>query len=227
MRLVLFDIDGTLLRCGPQVRPLFLGALATVYGTCGSPAGFDFSGKTDPQIVLELLRRAGLSDAEILAQLGAMHELYAERLAAGLAREGMLLLPGVRELLTRLSARDDVALGLLTGNWQRCAQIKLSRFELDPFFAWGAFGDDAIDRRDLVPVALARARAAVGYPFTPAETLIIGDSLRDVDCAQAAGVPSLAVATGFTPRERLAAAGADWVFPDLAQAASEFALFAR
>ncbi len=218
-RLILFDIDGTLLRCGPQVRPIFVGALEEIYGTCGSLDGFEFSGKTDPQIVLELQRDAGFTEEEVLSRLPSMRALYAERLERLLMRERMLLLPGVQTLLARLAVRDDVALGLLTGNWRACAQSKLARFDLGSFFAFGAFGDDATSRRDLVPVALERAAAVHGRSFAPLETLIVGDSVRDVDCARASGIASLAVATGFTSHGQLAAAGADWVFADLESAA--------
>ncbi len=128
-------------------------------------------------------------------------------------------------LLERLAARDDVLLGLLTGNWRGGARIKLSRFDLGRFFGFGAFGDDAVDRRDLVPVALERAADVAGRRFAPGEVLIVGDSELDVDCARAAGIRSLAVATGHTPLERLRAAGAVWAFPDLEHAAREIDLF--
>lgn len=224
--LVLFDIDGTLLRCGPQVRPLFVGALRSVFGVHGSLEGFTFAGKTDPQIVLELIGATGRADHEIAPRLDEMRRVYHARLDAGLRAERMTLLPGVVPLLERLGARDDVTIGLLTGNWRVCAGVKLGRFDLGRHFTFGAYGDDAVDRRELVPVALERAEASAGRRFAPAETLIIGDSERDVDCARAGGARSLAVATGFSPEARLRRAGADWVFPDLAEAAAEHPLLA-
>jgi phosphoglycolate phosphatase-like HAD superfamily hydrolase len=223
--LILFDIDGTLLRCGPQVRPLFLDALTRVFGSYGYPDGITFAGKTDPWIALELARATGYGDDEILPRLPEVRRHYVANLESGLRREGMCLLPGVVELLERLAARDDVILGLLTGNWQQGAHVKLSRFELGRFFSFGAFGDDAIERRDLVPVAMERARAATGLHFAPEQTLIVGDTAFDVDCARASGVPSLAVTTGFATADRLWDAGADWVFADLVEATREFELF--
>ncbi len=222
MRAILFDIDGTLLRCGPQVRPLFAGALREVYGSFGSLNGYDFAGKTDPRIVLDLIRATGFADDEILARLPAMRDAYLANLERGLERQGMCLLPGVVELLERLAGRGDVVVGLLTGNWRDGARIKLSRFGLGRFFAFGAFGDDGVDRRDLVPVALARAAEQAGCSIAPERALIVGDTERDVDCARASGVPSLAVATGFTDAGRLQSAGADWVYPDLEAAAPAF-----
>ena len=162
---------------------------------------------------------------EIFRRLPEMQRTYFGRLERGLNRERMVLLPGVVPLLERLAARGDVLLGLLTGNWHTGAEIKLSRFGLGRFFGFGAYGDDAIDRRDLVPVALDRAARAAGRQFTAEEVLIVGDSELDVDCALAAGVASLAVATGHTSLERLQAAGAHWAFPDLEHATRKIELF--
>lgn len=224
-KLLLFDIDGTLLRCGPQVRPLFVDALESVFGACGSLEGYDFGGKTDPSIVLDLAETTGLSQRDILERLPEMRRRYLDNLERGLERQKMKLLPGVLRLLQELALRQDVLLGLLTGNWQGGASIKLSRFDLNRFFRFGAFGDDAVDRRDLVPVALRRAETLRGASYRADDVLIIGDTLRDIDCAKASGVPCLAVATGFTDAERLRAAGADWVFDDLEAAAREMEIF--
>ena len=125
-----------------------------------------------------------------------------------------------RSLLGTLATRADVTLALLTGNWRRGAEIKLSRFDLNRFFGFGAFGCDGIERDELPPVALARAEEAVGRRFAPDEALIIGDSVHDVTCGRAHGIPVLAVATGRTPAAALGAAGADWVIPDLTAAST-------
>lgn len=223
--LVLFDVDGTLVLCGKQIRPLFLGALEDVFAADGigvlRPDGYSFAGKTDPRIVLDLACAAGLSEASVVARLSRVRERYVERLDRGLDVAKVQLLPGVFELLERLTARDDVLLGLLTGNWQSGAKIKLAGHGLNRYFSFGAYGDDAVDRRDLVPVALGRAEALAGHSFARESVLVVGDSLLDVDCARAAGVRSLAVGTGFTPLPELRKAGADWVYPDLITAARE------
>lgn len=220
MKLVLFDIDGTLMDCGPQVRPLFASALIDVFGTAGDLDACDFAGRTDPSIVLDLVTGAGVPEEEVHRRLPRVRELYVERLGRTLDRRGMRLLPGVEETLERLAAREDVALALLTGNWEPGARTKLSHFDLNRFFDFGAFGCDGIDRSDLPPVALDRAESRLGIRFRPEETLIVGDSVHDVSCGRAHDIPVLAVATGRTPPESLRAAGADWVIPDLRAAAT-------
>jgi len=226
MRLVLLDIDGTLLDCGRQSRPFFAEAMRDAFGVTGDVDNYDFAGRTYPGIALGLLTAAGVPREEVIAALPRIRESYLARLDAGLDPARMRLLPGVRPLLERLSTRDDVLLGLLTGNWEAGARIKLSRLGLDGFFRFGAYGSDGIEREELPPVALARAERLAGRPFAPEEALIVGDSRFDVACARAHGIPSLAVATGHTPAEALREAGADWVVPDLLAAGEVVDLFA-
>jgi phosphoglycolate phosphatase-like HAD superfamily hydrolase len=221
VKLVLFDIDGTLLSCGPQVRPIFANALVEVFGTAGDVDAYDFTGRTDPGIVLDLVTGAGVPESEVRAKLPRMRELYTGRLDEGLEREGMRLLPGVVEILERLASREDIQLALLTGNWEPGAKAKLSRFDLNRFFPFGAFGCDGVGRSELPPVALDRAERASGRRFRPDEVLIIGDSVHDVSCAHDHGIPCLAVETGRTPASALRAAGADWLVADLRAAAGQ------
>lgn len=214
-RLLLFDIDGTLLRCGRQVRRIFGAALVETYGTTGDLDGYSFAGKMDPQIVIELLTGACVSRDRIEQGLGAMQERYLARLERELDAAEMLTLPGVERALTSLASDRTTALGLLTGNWQRGAYTKLARLGLDSFFSTGAFGGDGAQRPDLLPVALDRATAFTGHRFAPEEVVIIGDSLHDVSCGLAHAVPVLGVSTGWNSCDQLAAAGATWVADSL------------
>lgn len=216
-RLILFDIDGTLLLCGPQVRPALSDTLVEIFGTAGDVNTFDFAGQTDPRIVIGLLTRVGIPEEEVRARMDEVKAGYVKRLEQMLDRDRMRLLPGVSEALEHLADRDDVTLGLVTGNWEPGARTKLSRFDLNHYFPFGAFGCDAVDRPDLPPVALDRAEKHLGRRFRPEEALIVGDTIHDVACAQAHGIPVLAVATGRTSAETLRAAGADRVVEDLTE----------
>jgi phosphoglycolate phosphatase len=217
-RLLLFDVDGTLVDCARQPIAPFAAALAEVFGTAGDIDRYDFAGCTDSQAVFDLMTGAGFTAEQVRARLPAMRDLYLLRLESTLDRARMRLLPGVGELLARLATRPEVELALLTGNWEAGARTKLSRFDLNRYFAWGAFGGDGIHRDELPPIALARAARRRGRPVSAAETLIIGDSVKDVACARAHGIPVLAVATGKTSAAALAAAGADRVVTELAAA---------
>jgi phosphoglycolate phosphatase-like HAD superfamily hydrolase len=195
---------------------VFRQALIDVFGTEGAADNYPFSGRTDARIVLDLMT-GFLPEHEVLARLPLMRERYLAELERVLDRGGMRLLPGLPDLLEDLAARPDVTLGLLTGNWEAGARTKLSRFDLNRFFPFGAFGSDATDRDDLPPVALERAARHTGRVFRPEEALVIGDSVHDVSCAHAHGIPVLAVATGRTSAEELRAAGADRVVGDLTE----------
>jgi len=219
VKLVLFDIDGTLVDSGKQPRRAFAEAMLEVYGETGDIYHHDFSGKTDPRIMLDLLSEVGFARDDVVRWLPSARDAYLDRLDEYLDRDHMRLLPGLPALLDALVARADIALGLLTGNFERGAKIKLSRFGIDRYFPFGSYGDDQFDRNDLPPVALARAHALLGRRFDAADVVIVGDSLRDVECAQAHGLKCLAVSTGWTAAEELAAARPDWLIDDLVGAA--------
>jgi phosphoglycolate phosphatase-like HAD superfamily hydrolase len=222
-RVVLFDIDGTLLRCGGQAGVAFLDALAEVFGPQGVRArqlreGYSFAGRTDPRIALDLMARAGIGEAEVRARMGDVRECYLRRLGTRLDPRRVEILPGVRELLEALRRRSNLLLGLLTGNWLGGARLKLGALGLEEHFSFGAYGDDGIDRHELPPFALARASALCDREVEPREALVIGDTLEDVRCARHHGIPVLAVATGRTSVEELRAGGADWAVPSLRDA---------
>jgi len=213
-RLVLFDIDGTLLSAGGQSARALEDALVEVFGTTGPTVGFDYSGKTDPQIVTELMRGAGIEEPTIEERRPTALRRYLERFASGFRPERIQAKPGVAALLAALAARPGVALGLLTGNMEPSARLKLEPLDANRYFTFGAFGSDHEDRYLLPPIALDRARRATGRRFSGGDTVIVGDSIHDVRCGRGVGVRAVAVATGRTPAQTLIDAGADALLPD-------------
>ncbi|MEM7048477.1 MAG: HAD family hydrolase [Acidobacteriota bacterium] len=209
--LLLFDIDGTLMRCGPVIRKLFGRALDEAGIPRDGLSSYDFAGKIDPLIVRDLCVLAGWSDEEGWRAVPRVRDAWLRLLDECLGGDDIHHFPAVGETLDRLAARSDVELGLLTGNWHRGARIKLRRAGYDHYFSFGAFGGDGRQRRDLPPVALRRASRS--YP--PERVWIIGDTLHDVDCARAHGLRCLAVETGGRSASELRSAGAHRVVADL------------
>jgi phosphoglycolate phosphatase len=218
VRLVLFDIDGTLLSAGGSGRRAINAAFEELFGW-SVPAGYWFDGKTDRQIVRELMRSEGHDDAEIDDRMDAVLARYLEFLAEALIDPAHppRLYPGVAALLEGLEARDDVVVGLLTGNVQPGAHAKLSAVGLDPArFVIGAFGSDHERRPELPHVAQRRARETLGLDVAGRAIVVIGDTPDDIACGRGIGATAIAVATGrFSPAE-LEAHSPSVVFPDLA-----------
>ncbi|HEU4367771.1 MAG TPA: HAD family hydrolase [Methylomirabilota bacterium] len=217
MRLFLFDVDGTLVTARGAGRLALGRALTSTYGTTGPIEAYDFRGRTDQRIVRDLMRDAGLDDGRITAGLGACFAAYEAELEALLGDGSRVtILPGVRELVRALAERDDALVGLLTGNIEAGARVKLRPTRLWDVFKVGAFGSDDIDRRRLPAVACERAERLTGRPFAFEEVTIVGDTPLDVDCARACGAVAVAVATGFHPAEDLRACAPDLLFTDFA-----------
>jgi phosphoglycolate phosphatase-like HAD superfamily hydrolase len=211
-RLVLWDIDGTILSPGLDARRAFGEALVEVFGTSGNLEGFRFEGKLDPMIVDELMTEAGL-DPEVIAK-GTRTALarYLDRLEEVLGRQKPTLKPGARALVEAVAADPGSVNAILTGNVERGARIKLTSAELWHHFVFGVFGDEAPRRVDLGSVALARARSVTGITFSGAECVVVGDSRHDVECGLALGARVIAVATGKTTLDELGRAGATILF---------------
>jgi phosphoglycolate phosphatase-like HAD superfamily hydrolase len=216
-RLVLFDIDGTLLSADGAGKRAIHRALMEVFGTIGHLPGYSFAGRTDPEIVRDLLRSADVPDAEIDAALPALWFRYVENLHREMHDTRVQALPGVAELLDLVDSHgDEVLLGVLTGNIREGARIKIEAARLGfRRFRVGAFGSDHAQRPELPAIAVERARALTGVGYEGKEIVIIGDTPKDVECGAHLGVRTIAVATGHHPEDELAAAGADHVFGDL------------
>ncbi|MBA3582988.1 MAG: HAD family hydrolase [Gemmatimonadetes bacterium] len=216
-RLFLFDIDGTLLSAGGAPRRAFRRALIEHFGTDGDAANSDFSGKTDPQIVYELMNGAGFADGHIEERLVEVFAHYLAELERELAVETRhRLYPGVDEVVPALAADPRVVLGLVTGNVEAGARLKLAHFGLWDAFRIGAFGSDDRTRDNLPAIAIGRAEAITGRRFEGAEVVVVGDTPADVRCARAAGATAVAVATGHPSRETLAASEPDILVDSLA-----------
>ena len=217
MRLALFDIDGTLLREGIAPKLAFARALRETFDTTGPISGFRFAGMTDPQCVAEIMRMAGIADDVIQERRDQCLERYVTHLRVEMRNhDGAKLFPGVKEVLGRLHGRDDVLVGLLTGNVQPGAMLKLDRFKLGEYFRFGAFGDDHEDRCELARIALEKAGRLTGRPMRGDDTTVIGDTPRDVACARAIGARAVIVATGLVSRDELEQAKPDIILESFA-----------
>jgi phosphoglycolate phosphatase-like HAD superfamily hydrolase len=211
-RLALFDIDGTLITDGGVSREAYAEALTLVYGYEGDLGRYDFSGRTDPQITHMVLGDAGFPAETIEARMAELWRHY----LAGLARNAMSgrvrMLDGIRQLLEALASIDEVTLGLVTGNIEQGARLKLGGVGLNSYFPFGAFGSDSQKREELPPIAVARASAANGHRFDGRDVVIIGDSIYDVRCGIPHGATTIAIASGRTSAELLRAENPDHFF---------------
>lgn len=222
MKLLLFDIDGTLLHTDGTGRAAVERALEDVVGRPVTTDGVSFSGKTDPQIMREILSANGFDASEANDLTGDVLAAYAGEAMRLLAPERVTVLPGVRPLLERLAATDGVHLALLTGNLQRTGFGKLQAAGLDAFFRFGAFGSDHADRYELPAVAVRRAREQTGRTFAGRDVVIIGDTEHDVGCGRGIGAFSVAVCTGRYGRADLAPHDPDVLLDDLSDADAFF-----
>lgn len=218
-RLVLWDVDGTLVDAGPVARQAFELAVSDVLGGDPGDHGVSMSGKTDPEIALEVLAAVGVPRARAATLLPAVLAALERRLAAEaerIRREGRAH-PGAAEVLERLHAHGDVMQSVLTGNLEGNARAKLSAFGLERYLDLevGAYGSDHHDRDELVPIALARLERRYGARLEAADVWVVGDTPRDLACARAGGARCLLVATGRYPLEALAGLGADVLLPGL------------
>ncbi len=216
-RLVLFDIDGTLLSAGGAGARAVRDAMLEVYGETGQIGGYNMGGRTDPQIVRELLTAVGYSVEDVEARLDALWERYIHNLRREIGQARITPFPGVAELLDRLErSGDPTVLGLLTGNVMEGARLKVDAAGLGfDRFRVGAYGSDHWQRPELPAVAARRAREATGIDFGGKEIVIIGDTPFDIQCGASLGVRTVAVATGSHPPEELAEHGPDHLFADL------------
>jgi phosphoglycolate phosphatase-like HAD superfamily hydrolase len=224
-RILLFDIDGTLIRSGGAGARALERAVATAFGLGAVKAGFSFAGGTDPAIFRRLLTESGVEPTD--DALARTFDVYLDILREEIGRaEGYRVNPGMEDALETLAAQgpEAVAVGLGTGNIEAGARIKLARADLNRHFPFGGFGSDAEDRAGLLAAGAARGAARLGCELAACDVLVIGDTPLDVAAAHAIGARCVGVATGGATRPELAAAGADWLFGSLAESGAIDAL---
>jgi phosphoglycolate phosphatase-like HAD superfamily hydrolase len=215
-RLVLFDIDGTILSTGGAGKWALIDAIQTVFGREVPHEGYRMGGKTDPLICVELCAAAGFPASEIEPRLPEVWSAY----LAGLRRrltDGFeaRVFPGVREAVDRLRADPRVLLGLLTGNIREGAALKLRAVRMDGLFRTGAFGDDHAERSRLADIAVDRGGKEASRTFRGKEVVVIGDTPSDIRCGRHLGVRALAVATGTYTTDQLRDHDPDFLFATL------------
>ncbi len=228
MKLLLWDIDGTLLLTGGTGMGAMQHAGQQVLGPAFSFEGVVTSGGVDHQLYAEAAERSGLTDHAVHHE--RFRDCYVQQLERDLHANPHKLevMPGVRELLPALVAHDGVVVGMVTGNYHRAAKVKLKLAQLDPsWFVVGAFSDHGPDRPSLVRHAIDDYHAQFGNGLQPHDVIVIGDTPRDVDCAKANGCRCLGVGTGRYTVDELRDAGADDAVEHLGDASALYAMIER
>ena len=214
MPIILFDIDGTLVRTNGAGKFAMESALRDTFGLAEIRDGVPYSGRTDRAIARDLLAVHGIEPTAANQQ--TLQAAYLANLPGSLKRLGGKVCPGIAELLAGLHPRSDVVLGLLTGNIRAGARHKLGHFGLWDYFPVGGFGDEHFDRDDVARSALVEVRSHLSREVDPADVWVIGDTPLDVRCARAIGAKAVAVATGWHPLDELTECEPDFLFEDLA-----------
>jgi phosphoglycolate phosphatase-like HAD superfamily hydrolase len=222
MILVLFDIDGTLIYCDRVGRKSLDRAIKQIFQTKGIPSNYSLSGKTDKQIIYDILKTEKFHEEEINSKIDQVFIEYCKILKSNIksAELNRKIMPGIIPLLNSLlEMKDIIGLGLVTGNLKESALLKLELFDLHKYFMidgelFGGFGSDHIDRSKIVEIAVERANRFFGYDFKEKEIVIIGDSNNDILCGKHLNVKSIAVSTGEWSFEDLKKFEPDYLFHD-------------
>lgn len=215
-KLILFDIDKTLLTSKNTLhRSAFSFAIKKLFNIDTSIDIIEHSGKTDKQILIEVLVKEGVKESEAREKLEEMAKEMVNVFEAGIENESVTVAEGARELLEELSGKD-VLIGLLTGGLEPIARAKMRKASLDEYFKLGGFGSDDEKRSNLIRIAIERAKDNFGFKLND-NVFVIGDTPLDVKAGKEAGVKTIGVATGKYSTEELRAADPDFVFEDLSR----------
>ncbi len=217
-RLLLFDIDGTLITSGGAGEQSLKNAMQDAFGIPEDLQGINLAGATDGLISRQMLEKSNLPVTP--ENITALLDAYLHNLKQRMPLHKGRLLPGIIQLLEELRKHESCVLALLTGNVARGAEIKLSHYGVWDYFEFGAFSDDSHDRNQLGNFARARALERHGEEFPPEQVYVIGDTPRDIECGRAFGGKTVAIATGNYSIEELEAHQPDFLFPDLSDTAA-------
>jgi len=223
MNICLFDIDGTLLSSGGAGKAAMEAALASEFGVPGSSDGVPYSGRTDRAIARDLFRLHQIDDS--VENWRRFIATYLRLLPDCLADYQGRVMPGIGALLESLAQRNDVAVGLLTGNIRDGAKLKLGHYEIFHHFAFGGFGDHYFDRDEVAREALSETQRHLNGAVDVNRIWVIGDTPLDVRCARSIGARAVAVATGWHSLEQLQESRPDLLFADLSDPAPLLALW--
>ncbi len=212
-RLFLFDIDGTLITSGGAGEHALMDAMKDRFDVVEDLAGITLAGATDAAIARKLLAKHSIECSS--ENITALLDSYLHHLHGRMGRHNGTILPGIIELLDRLHSEPSCIVGLLTGNLERGAKIKLSHYGVWDYFGFGAYADDHHDRNQLGPFAHARAREQHGVDFRPQSIYVIGDTPRDIECGRAFGAKTVAIATGQYSAAELGEHSPDYLFENL------------
>lgn len=226
-KLLLFDIDGTILTTFGQAKNAFSSALKEVFGTAGRIDSFSWSGKLDPNIVMELMEDAGFKRDYILQNLERVLRLYEKILERDIIPEKVNVKEGIREVLKEAHKDRNIILGLCTGNTPEGARIKLSAVKLYKYFKIGAYGTDGERREKLPPIAKRRAEEFFNVKIKDSNVYVIGDAPADIQSAKFNGFYSIAVASGFHKRKELEEHFPDLLIENLKKNREDFWRFVR
>jgi phosphoglycolate phosphatase len=216
MKLILFDIDGTLMLVKGAGREAKARTMENFFGMDAGVREHPFGGKTDWQIMNELLLDKGYTAQAIIDAIPPFQQYMADQLTSIIGDYPLEVCPGAHDVVAALRQRADVLLGVVTGNFALTAPVKLRAAGFDPaWFPVGAYGSESANRDDLPCLAIERAIKHTGQHVDPQDVIVIGDTLADIQCARAAGAVAVAVMTGFEHRDLLAAANPDYLLPDL------------
>jgi len=218
-KIVLFDIDGTIILTRGAGRRVLEEAINHVFGRTLDASSIRFSGKTDPQIVREILEANEIAEPELSEARTAILQRYADNFSIEELLPTLEVLPGVKELIDLLSRNPSIKIGLLTGNLEETSWLKIDAAEIDrAFFEIGGYGSDSEDRYSIPAIVLEKARKHFKEDFSGDQLIIIGDTEHDIKCGRSVEAKSIGVATGHYTLEDLQSHHPDLAYSDLSDA---------